>query len=242
MGIIKDYKIRLFLASFSLFLLFIQFSQDARGILIATIVSSILLIFLLFKQELRKLLAPMVVLVFVCGIFSYNSANFQGRIVLAQDNIELFKAGDYNTSLGLRLAWWDVGLHGIAERPMFGHGTGMALHYFDKSVETYKGGLYKDLPKLFHYHNDWIEIGMHIGALGLIAYAYLLWGWFRSLRAHQLGIPGATLICFIFLCGITDLFVFFRQIIYLLLAVTAIGICWQRTQEVDSIPIATKED
>ena len=228
-GILKGNIKKLLLASFSVFLLFLQISQDARVILIATIVSSILLIFLLFKKETGKLFVVMTILIVVGGILVSNSASLQGRIALAKDNIESFKVGDYNTSLGHRLALWDIGLHGISERPLFGHGTGMAPHYFNKSTETYKDGLYKNLPKLSHYHNDWIEIGMYIGSLGLIAYIYLLWGWFQTLRAHQLSIPGAVLLCFIFLCGITDLLVFFRQTIYLLLAVTAIGICWQRT-------------
>ena len=125
---------------------------------------------------------------------------------------------------------------------MLGHGTGMALHYFNKSTETYKGGLYKDLPKLSHYHNDWIEIGMYAGVLGLIAYIYFLWGWFQTLKAHKLSIPGAVLLCFVLICGVTDLLVFFRQTIYLLISVTAIGICWQRTYGNDPITIAIKEN
>ena len=240
-GITKDNKTKLFLSIFSVFLLFIQFNQDARGILIATIISSALFIFLFFRKEIGKLLVIMALLVVVCGIFAYNSDNFQKRLALANDNIKSFKAGDYNTSPGQRLALWDIGLYNIAERPLFGHGTGMALHSFDTSAQTYKGGFYKNLPKFVHYHNDWVEIGIHIGALGLFAYAYLLWGWFQTLKAHKLVIPGATLLCFVFLCGITDLFVFFRQTIFLLVAVTAIGICWQRTHEIDSIPITMKE-
>jgi O-antigen ligase len=240
-GILKENIKKLLLASFSVFLLFIQFSQDARGILIATIISSILLIFLLFKKEIGKLLVVMALLLFVGGTFVYNSTSLQGRIALAKDNIESFKAGDYNTSLGHRLALWDIGLHGIAEQPLFGHGTGMGPNYFNKSTQTYKGGLYKDLPKLSHYHNDWIEIGMYVGALGLIAYIYFLKGWFQTLRSHQLSIPGAVLLCFIFLCGITDLLVFFRQTIYLLLVVTAIGISWQRTYRNDPMT-TTKEE
>ena len=240
-SITKDNKTKIFLSIFSIFLLFIQFNQDARGILIATIVSSVLLIFLFFRKEIGKFLSIMTLLVVVCGIFAYNSDNFQRRLSLANNNIKSFKAGDYNTSPGQRLALWDIGLHGIAERPLFGHGTGMALHSFDTSVQIYKSGFYKNLPKFVHYHNDWVEIGTHIGALGLFAYAYLLWGWFQTLKAHKLAIPGAALLCFVFLCGITDLFVFFRQTIFLLVAITAIGICWQRTQESDSIPITMKE-
>ncbi len=69
---------------------------------------------------------------------------------------------------------------------------------------------------------------MHIGMLGFAAYAFLLWSWFQTFKAHQLAILGAALVCFIFLSGLTDNLVFFRQTFYLLLVVTAIGISWHK--------------
>ena len=51
----------------------------------------------------------MTILIVVGGILVSNSASLQGRIALAKDNIESFKVGDYNTSLGHRLALWDIG-------------------------------------------------------------------------------------------------------------------------------------
>ncbi|MBL79139.1 MAG: ligase [Nitrosomonadaceae bacterium] len=241
-GIMNNNKIKLSLYFLSIFLLFVQFHQDARGILIATIISSIVLISLMYIKKLKVFFAAIAIFFILSSIFAYSSSNFQERTMQAKSNIESLRSGNYDTSLGLRLAWWDVGLHGISERPLLGHGTGMAVNYFNKSAETYKNGLYKNLKKLVHYHNDWIEIGMHIGALGLITYAYLLWGWFQILKSHQLSIPGATLICFVFLCGITDLLVFFRQIIYLLLVITAIGICWHKAQKINSMPTSLQKN
>lgn len=215
----------------AIFLLFIQFNQNARGILIATLFSSAFLLLLLHRKEIRTLLAVMALLTIAIGVFAYHSATFHERLAQAEQDIEMSRQGKYGTSLGYRLALWDVGLLGIAERPFFGHGTGMAIGYFDKTAETYKSGLYKNLREfhdIYHYHNDWIEIGMHVGALGLMAYAFFLWSWFQTLKAHQLAIPGAALIFFVFLSGLTDNLVFFRQIIYLLLTVTAVSIAWQK--------------
>lgn len=215
-------------------LLFIQLNQNARGILIATLLSSTLLLLLLHKKEIRTLLAVMVSLAIVIGVFGYNSTSFHERLAQAERDLEMSKLGRYDTSLGYRLALWDIGIHGIAERPFLGHGTGMAAAYFDKNIETYKGGLYKELQGFsptYHYHNDWIEIGMHIGLLGFLAYAFLLWGWFQTFKAHRLAILGAALICFIFLSGLTDNLVFFRQTFYLLLVITAIGISWHKAHK-----------
>jgi O-antigen ligase len=168
----------------------------------------------------------------VVATLAFTSANFQERLAQARNDIELSRAGNFSTSIGYRVALWDIGLHGIAERPFLGHGTGMAVKYFEKNVETYKGGVYKDLPAfhehILHYHNDWIEIGMHVGALGLAVYAYLLWSWYKTFYLHRMTSLGAALVCFIFLCGVTDNLVFFRQTFYLLLILTAISIGWQK--------------
>ncbi|KIO48261.1 ligase [Nitrosospira sp. NpAV] len=237
-GTSRSNKARSWFWLLAVFLLLIQFNQNARGLLFATLVSSIFLIFLLHRKEIKKLLTAMVVLIVAIGFFAYNSDSFQQRLGQAKSDIELSKQGKYDTSLGYRFAIWDVGLHGIGERPIMGHGTGTAAPYFDKTVQTYKDGLYKNLPtflKTYHYHNDWIEIGMQIGVLGMLAYAFFLWNWFRILKAHQLGILGAAFMCYIMLFGLTDVLVIFRQNIYLLLVITAIGIGWQKAHETTSL-------
>lgn len=231
-------KIRALLWFLAASLLFIQFNQHARGLLLSTLISSGFLVLLLHQKRIRTLLAIAVSLVLVIAVFAYSSTGFQQRLAQAQSDMELSKQGRYDTSVGYRLAIWDVGLHGIAERPWFGHGTGAAAPYFDKTVETYKNGRYKDLPKFlktYHYHNDWIEIGMQVGMLGCLAYAFLLWSWFQTLKTYKLTVLGAVFMCFILLFGLTDVLVILRQNLYLLLAITAIGISWQRAHGTDPL-------
>ena len=238
-GVSGNKKAKLALWLLAIILLFLQFSQSARGILIATIASAAILLFLLYKREIKTFLGMMALLVAAVSVFAYNSSNFQQRLAQAKDDIKLSRAGNYGSSVGYRLALWDIGLHGIAERPLLGHGTGMAINYFEKNVETYKGGIYKNLREfhddILHYHNDWIEIGMHLGALGLAAYAYLLWSWYKTFSLHRMASLGAALVCFIFLCGVTDNLVFFRQTFYLLLVLTAVGIAWQKWNNMPSL-------
>ena len=81
-----------------------------------------------------------------------------------------------------------------------------------------------------HYHNDMIEMGVYLGALGLLAYVFLLWGWFQTLRAHKLTTLGIALVCLIFLAGLTDAIFIYSQIPSLLLVVTAIAIGWKETE------------
>ncbi|MCX7184867.1 MAG: O-antigen ligase family protein [Nitrosospira sp.] len=224
-------KVKPLLWIFASLLLFIQFNQGARGVLLATLFSLLLLIFMRYRTRIKALLGVTVATLIVVGIFAYSSTSLENRLIEAQSDIELSQQGKYTSSSGYRLAMWDVGLHGIAQHPWFGHGTGMPSRYFDETVVTYKDGLYKDLPgwlKTYHYHNDWIEIGMQIGALGLLTYAFFLWSWFQTLRARQLTTLGAVLVCFVFVAGLVETLVFFRVILYLLLVITAIAIVWQK--------------
>ena len=230
----NDKRIRSALWFFAVFLFFIQLNQNGRGPLLATLLASMLLIFLRYKAEKKALLSIAASFAIMVAVFAYSNGNLQERLVQVQSDMELSQQGKYDTSLGYRLAVWDVGLHGIAEKPLFGHGTGVPESYFEKTVATYKGGLYKDLPQYLetsNYHNDWIEIGMHVGALGLLAFAFLLRSWYQILKVYQAPILGAALVCFIFVSGLTDAFVLYGKIPGLLLVITAVVIGWQKEKE-----------
>lgn len=238
----NDKKWKLILWIFAIFLLHIQFDQGARGALLATFVSLILLLLMYYKVGARILLTAILAGILLTGLFTYNSESFQQRLIQAKKDIELTQRYKFDSSLGYRLALWDVGLHGLVESPIFGHGTGMAAGYFDETIETYKNGRYKDIREFattYHYHNDWIEIGMHVGVLGLLAYAFFLWAWFQSLKKHKRTILGASIVCFFFFLGLTDTVVFYRRTFYLLFAITAIAIGWERANGIKSFPEKT---
>ena len=226
-------KVRGLLWGFAIFLLFMQLNQNARGPLLATVPTLILLLFMLYRTHIKKLLGIIAAMIIVIGAFAYNSNNFHERVSQAQSDIELIQQENYGTSGGYRLAMWDVGLHAIAQRPWLGYGTGMAASAFEQTAETYKGGRYKNLAdfnKNLHYHNDLIEMGVSLGALGLLAYTFLLWGWFQTLRVNRLTTLGVALVCFIFLAGITDVIFIYSQIPSLLLVITAIAIFWKKAE------------
>jgi O-antigen ligase len=226
-------KVRGLLWGFAVFLLFMQFNQNGRGPLLATVPTLVFLLFILYRTHIKKLLGIMAAMIIVIGIFTYNSNNFHERLSQTQGDVELIQQENYGTSMGYRIGMWDVGLHAIAQRPWFGYGTGMAASAFEQTAETYKGGRYKSLAnfqKNPHYHNDLIEMGVYLGALGLLAYIFLLWSWFQTLRAHRLTTLGVALVCFIFLAGITDVIFIYGQIPSLLLVITAIAIVWKETE------------
>jgi len=221
---------KLALWALTLLLLFVQLNQHGRGPLLATLLASVLLIFLRYKSEKKIFLSITVCFVAIAVMFTFKGG-MQQRLAQVQNDIELSRQGKYDTSVGYRLAVWDVGLHGIAEKPLFGHGTGIPESYFEKTVMTYRGGMYKNLPKYLatsHYHNDWIEMGMHLGALGLLAFGFLLRSWFQTFKAHQFSPLGAALMFFVFISGLTDTFALYTKVITFLLIVTAVAIAWQK--------------
>ena len=212
------------------FLLFAQFNLIARGPLLATCTTVILLLFLLYRHQLKKLLGILAVMTVMMGAFAYHSTTFQSRF--SQIEIELVQSeqGENLTSVGMRRSFYVIGLNAISQRPWFGYGTGMAQKAFAENAEVYQVGRFKDVSSThnLHYHNDLIEMGVYLGLLGISAYLLLLWGWFQSLRVRGLTVLGATLVCFIFMAGLTDVILIYGQIPSLLLVITAIGIVWQK--------------
>lgn len=229
-GISKNKKITSLLWLIAVGLLFVQFHQDARGALLATVITVTFLIFTLYRTQVKKLVAVIASFSVVVLILTFTSGTFQERLADIQRDINHLQQENYASSVGYRLAMWDVGLHSILQQPLFGQGTGQAASYFEEAVATYKGGLYKDLPDMnetSHYHNDWIEIGVHLGVPGILLFAFFLYYWFKTLREHQLPILGAAILFYIVLSSLTNTMLF-SKVSTLLLVITAVAIAWQK--------------
>jgi len=225
-------QVALWLTVFAL--MYLQFNLNGRGPLIATVLTEILLLFLMYREKPKQLLSFSAMLIIAVTTFSSGSDVFHQRVALAKDSIDSIQAGNHATSIGYRAADIDVGLHGISQRPVFGHGTGMSVSYFEKTIPTYKDGLYKELTKFikptsdYHYHNEWIDLGLNIGLLGIISFIFLLWAWYQTMKKHNLSTMGVALVCYVFLIGQTNLIVHERKALFLLLIITAITIAYQK--------------
>ena len=218
-------------AAVALTLLFVQFHQSGRILLLATLITVLLLIVLRYRHATKNMLAIGLSTVMAAAVFAYSSPVFQERLAQLSSDIALLQQGDFSSSMGYRLAMWDVGVHAIAERPWTGYGTGMPARHFEQAIETYKAGIYKDLPAFLptsHFHNDWIEIGMHVGIPGMAALLFLYWSWYRVFQSANAGLLGAGLIVFLLLAGLTDVFLIFSRTPIFLLIITAIVINQQK--------------
>jgi O-antigen ligase len=229
-GISENRKMVMLMSVVAFFLLLVQFNLNGRGPLLATCSTTILLLFLLHRHQPKKLLSNLAVVTFMMVAFVYHSSAFHDRFSRIETELVQSEQGVNNTSTGERRAFYEIGLNAIAQRPWFGYGTGMAQKAYAENAEVYQEGRFKDVASFhnLHYHNDLIEMGVYLGLLGISAYFFLLWGWFQSLRVRGLTVLGATLVCFIFMAGLTDVILIYGQIPSLLLAITAIAIIWQR--------------
>ena len=214
----------------ALMLLYVQFHQSGRILLLATLISILLLVVLRYRHAIKRMLVIGVSIVTVTAFFAFSSPVLQERLTQLSSDITLLQQGNFSSSMGYRLAMWDVGIHAIAEHPWTGYGTGMPAQYFEQVIETYKGGIYKDLPAFqptSHFHNDWIEIGMHVGIPGMAALVFLYWGWYRAFQSANVRLLGAGLTGFAWLAGMTDTFLIFSRTPILILLITAIVLCRQ---------------
>ncbi len=227
----QSIALKMILGIVALALLWMQFHQGGRVLLFATLIATLCLFFFRYRVDIKKFISIAAAVFLIAAIFAANSSVFQNRWAQVKNDIELLQQGNYSSSLGYRLAIWDVGVHGIIERPLLGHGTGAPERYFEHTILTYKDGIYKNLPQFqetSNYHNDWIEITMHIGMLGLLALLFLLRGWYQIFQKNQLSILGVGLLSYIFVAGLTDTFLIFSKAQILLLMVTAVAISWQK--------------
>ncbi len=225
--------IQILFFSVALVLLYLQFQQSARSFLLATLVTQMIVLVIYFRVSLRVVAQIAGLLALVAIVFAYTSPVISERWVQVRLDFENIRLGHYNNSVGYRLALWDVGLLGIAEKPFFGHGTGAPEQYFDQTVIYYKNGIYANLPifqQTSHYHNDWIEIGMHLGMIGIVSFMYLLWAWYRTLAQNGMNLPAIAMVSFVFFSGLTETFLIFARMPVLLLVITAIAVSWQKSR------------
>ncbi len=100
---------------------------------------------------------------------------FQKRADMAISDIKQFQKGNFDTSWGLRAAFWVVTYDIIREHPLIGIGIG---DYKSAATETLAKNNHNFTPETIqwcstmHYHNQYLMI---LAQTGLIGFALMLW-------------------------------------------------------------------
>jgi O-antigen ligase len=113
------------------------------------------------RLSLIKAVIGFLLLCLATTAFYFTSANFSGRIGEVINEITTYEPGQSRTSIGQRFDWWMVGGQLIAEKPIFGHGTGAFLAAQQQSSRQTMIKL-TDNP-----HNEFLFLTVQFGMVGL---------------------------------------------------------------------------
>ncbi len=128
-------------------------------------------VLLINQQRLRGRNAVRLLLLLLAVGVVVAAVGFQtisGRVdFLRADWDALGTQGNYNTSLGFRVALWDIGLKSFRETPLFGHGVG-ATQYLIKQGFRDQFGMDAGFN---HFHNGFLTALVQAGILGAVTLA-----------------------------------------------------------------------
>ncbi len=132
-------------------------------------------------QYLNWRVALLLVMLVVPGIFTalyYTSANFAQRVELTRANINAYRVGDVNTSVGLRFSFWLNSWQLMKQAPWLGHGTGsFQTMYARMGAITASSGVPLGDP-----HNEYVLIAVEWGGIGLLVYLGWIMMQYREAR------------------------------------------------------------
>ncbi len=111
-------------------------------------------------------LGSIIVPAFVIAIL-FSSDITRTRIIELFDDMAFMQQGNYATSLGLRIIWARGGWDSFKQNPVFGTGTGSFGEEFKEYIQEQniknKKSLLTQNP-----HNEYVNIGVQLGLLGLM--------------------------------------------------------------------------
>ncbi|WP_232603737.1 O-antigen ligase family protein [Photobacterium carnosum] len=203
---------------------------ETRGALVALVPTLFSLIFYhSYKNKTikRNALFSVIGLVIICGL-SYPI--IEQRINQTTTDITSIKSGNTDTSIGLRLDFWKAGFHLIKESPIIGYGTNY-FQQLDKLANEHIIPQYAAAYKPLHFHNQFVDISVKCGLLGLLSLFALLI--FPIIKLKNKTSNEALLIysytSILILAGLTDVPFFHKQLFIIFFII--IGIMYGKNKQ-----------
>jgi O-antigen ligase len=149
---------------------------------LALLVAMAVAIILHYRLTLKSLLI-FVTLSITLFFGAYSSISlFQKRIDIGVSDVRQFQQGNFETSWGLRAAFWVITYDILKEHPLIGAGVG---GYKKAAVEVLAQNDHGFTPgtiqwcSTYHYHNQYLMV---LAQGGLIAFTLMLWMLFELFR------------------------------------------------------------
>lgn len=164
----------------------LMFSTGRAGQL-AFFVALIVLIFLKYRITLKSIVMSFVSIA-VIFLLAYNTLElFKQRVDVGAEDIQNIAAQNYNSSFGIRVAFWLVSGEALKEHPLLGNGIGDYM-VSTKEILSKKGFGLSDETKEFmttqHFHNQYLMVAVQGGLVGFTLMLLLFYK-FLSIRIED---------------------------------------------------------
>ena len=105
----------------------------------------------------------------------YTISSFEKRINFAVADIQKLQEGNYNTSWGIRVAYWMIAYNIVKEDPLLGVGIGDDNEAAKYVLQNYELGFSEEVKQwcsTHHFHNQYLTV---LVQGGLIGFALMIW-------------------------------------------------------------------
>jgi len=130
--------------------------------------------FYLFKFSFKSMLAVIIIIPLLFGIFYSFGGIFKERVNMAIYNVLHFNKNK-NTSIGERLVFWQNTIHLAKQKPILGYGTGS----FKKIYGNYSKKVTPNIRIPAQPHNMYLFVFFQTGIIGLSVFLYLFYKMFE---------------------------------------------------------------
>ena len=161
--------------------LFLSIGRTGQvGFLVALVVLS----FIHFKISLKSLAVSLLLITTI--LFSaYNMSDFfKQRIAVGYEDIQKVNHLNFDTSLGVRTAFWITTYSIVKENPLIGVGLG---DYIDATAQeakkpeySYFGSYANAFLTRYHPHNQYLLVALQMGLIGIILFFYMIYQIFKQ--------------------------------------------------------------
>lgn len=133
-------------------------------------------------SPVRRGITAVALLLFLMASVLHPGSKVQGRVTEAAAELNaFFTLGKQDTAVGSRLAMWTLGVEGVKNAGLFGHGAKGWIDARDAAVAD--GRLDNFSSEFTHLHNEYLDVTFKRGLIGLLLYLALylvpMWMFFK---------------------------------------------------------------
>ena len=148
---------------------------------IAFIVAIAVVVYLYYRFTLRSILLLGFLLFSILFSAYHLSDNFNNRVkATIKNSIDAIENDNYFESVGQRIGTWIISEEMIKKKPLLGYGIGSEMPAFYEYTKTDKKYRFYTELGFPHMHNQYLQILLQIGIIGLSIFILFLVFLFRS--------------------------------------------------------------